>query len=266
MEINAESSPCLALDAASPAVLGEAVVERLRHVATQHPPVAAGTRIYTAGSPFSAIHAVRFGAVKTVEFDNNGDEQVLSFHLPGEFFGLTAIHAERYVNTAITLQRTAVCSLSYQGLSRVADESPPLRRQLMRLMSGAILTEQGAYAAMAGHSAPARLAFVLLSLRLRMAGSRPLPDTIHLPMSRAELGSSIGLTPETTSRMFGYLRREGLIEASGRRLRFVDPDRLRAMADPIAAQTHPDQVPQNVAGTTSSSDGGDCSHCDASDG
>ncbi|RZU98044.1 Crp/Fnr family transcriptional regulator [Spiribacter vilamensis] len=264
MENNAESSPCLALDAASPAVLGEPVVERLRHVATQHPPVAPGTRIYTDRTPFSAIFAVRFGAVKTVEFDDNGDEQVLSFHLPGEFFGLTAIHAERYVNTAIALQRTAVCSLSYQGLSRVADESPPLRRQLMRLMSGVILTEQGAYAAMAGHAAPARLAFLLLSLRLRMGGGRPLADTIRLPMSRAELGSSIGLTPETTSRMFTYLRREGLIEASGRNVRFVDPDRLQAMADPIAALNSPDQVPQNVAGTTSSAEGGERSHGEAS--
>ena len=264
MEINAESSPCLALDAASPAVLGEAVVERLRRVATQHPPVAPGTRIYTDRTPFAAIYAVRFGAVKTVDFDDNGDEQVRSFHLPGEFFGLTAIDAERYVNTAVALQRTAVCSLSYQGLSRVADESPPLRRQLMRLMSGVILSERGAYAAMAGHAALARLTFLLLSLRLRIAGGRPLPDTIRLPMSRADLGSSIGLTPETTSRMFTYLRREGLLEASGRHLRFVDPDRLQAMADPIVSQTRPDQVPQNVAGTTSSAEGGDCSHGEAS--
>ena len=266
METDTESSPCLALDAASPAVLGDSVVQRLRGVATQHPPVAAGTRIYTAGAAFSAIYAVRFGAVKTVEFDENGDEQVLSFHLPGEFFGLTGIHAERYVNTAITLQRTAVCSLPYQELSRVADESPPLRRQLMRLMSGVILTEQGAYAAMAGHAAPARLAFLLLSLRLRIAGGQPLPDSIRLPMSRAELGSSIGLTPETTSRMFGYLRREGLLEASGRHVRFVDPARLQALADPIAAPTHADQVPQNVAGTTSATDGGDCSQGEASGG
>ena len=264
MVTDAESSPCLALDAASPAVLGEPVVELLRRVATQHPPVAPGTRIYTDQTPFSAIFAVRFGAVKTVEFDDKGDEQVLSFNLPGEFFGLTAIYPEHYVNTAVALQRTAVCSLSYEGLLRVADESPPLRRQLMRLMSGVILTEQGAYAAMAGHAAPARLAFLLLSLRLRIAGGRPLPDTIRLPMSRAELGSSIGLTPETTSRMFTYLRREGLLEANGRSIRFVDPDRLQALADPIAAPTPPGQVPQNVAGTTSSADGGDPSQGEAS--
>ena len=39
-----------------------------------------------------------------------------------------------------------------------------------------------------------------------------------------------------------------------------------AMADSIAVPVRPDQVPQNVAGTTSSVDGGDCSHGEASGG
>lgn len=235
-------------------------MSHLQRLATQHSPVTAGERIYTAGDAFTAIYAVRFGAIKTVVDDSSGNEQIMAFHLPGEFFGLASIHAGCHRNTAIALQRSAVCSLSYQALESVADTYPALRRQLLRLMSGAILSEQGAYAAIAGHAAPARLAFLLLSVRLRMARDQPPPDRVSLPMSRADLGNSIGLTPETTSRVFTQFRRDGLIEASGRQVRFRNVRGLEALADAIVGQSETDQVPQNVAGTTSSGAGGVRSH------
>ena len=236
MQDLSEASPCLALDAATPALLGEDVIERLRAIAIQHGAVPAGTRIFRTGEPFRAIYGVRTGAIKAVRFDEAGDEQVVAFHLPGEFFGLTAIHSDRYVNTAVALERTAVCALPYQRLFHVANEYPRLRRQLMRLMSGVILTEQDQYATMAGHTADARLASLLLDLRERLSRDTSSRERLRLPMTRAELGSSVGLAPETTSRVFQQFRRRALIEASGRNIRFLDPVGLRRLAVPL---THP---------------------------
>ena len=236
MQDQSEASPCLALDAATPEALGDDVIERLRAIAVQHGAVAAGTRIFRAGEPFRAIYGVRLGAIKAIRYDESGEEQVVAFHLPGEFFGLTGIHSDHYVNTAVALERTAVCGLPYQRLFHVANEHPRLRRQLMRLMSGVILTEQDQYAAMAGHTADARLAFLLLDLRERMSRGGTLRDRLRLPMTRAELGSSVGLAPETTSRVFQQFRRHELIEASGRNIRFLDLAGMRRLAVPL---THP---------------------------
>lgn len=247
MQDRSEASPCLALDAANPALLGDEVIEHLRAIAIQHGAVAAGTRIFHVGEPFRAIYGVRFGAIKAIRHDAAGDEQVVAFHLPGEFFGLTAIHSDRYVNTAVAMERTAVCALPYQRLFHVANQHPRLRRQLMRLMSGVILTEQDQYAAMAGHTADARLAFLLLDLRERLARAGTASERLRLPMTRAELGSSVGLAPETTSRVFQHFRRQGLIEASGRNIRFVDPAGLRRLAVPLT-QTSPDTNAGQAAG------------------
>ncbi len=236
MQEQIEASPCLALDAATPEVLGDDVIERLRAIAVQHGAVVAGTRIFHAGEPFRAIYGVRTGAIKAIRYDEAGEEQVVAFHLPGEFFGLTGIHSDRYVNTAIALERTAVCGLPYQRLFQVANEQPRLHRQLMRLLSGVILTEQDQYAAMAGHTADARLAFLLLDLRERLSRGGAPRERLRLPMTRAELGSSVGLAPETTSRVFQQFRRGGLIEASGRNIRFLDLAGLRRLAVPL---THP---------------------------
>ena len=231
MQDRFEASPCLALDAASPEALGTDVIDRLRAIAIQHGAVAPGTRIVRAGEPFRAIYGVRSGALKAVRPAGGGDEQVVGFHLPGEFFGLTAIHSERYVNSAVALVSSAVCALPYQRLFYVANRYPRLRRELMRLMSGVILSEQDHYAALAGHAADARMAFVLLDLRERLCRDGSAHRLrLRLPMTRAELGSSVGLAAETTSRVFQQFRRRGLIEASGRHIRFIDPDGLGRLA------------------------------------
>ena len=87
--------------------------------------------------------------------------------------------------------------------------------------------------------------------RLSVVVTRRLPDPVEtrlselfdarlrsddVPMTRAELGSSVGLAPETTSRVFQQFRRRALIEASGRNIRFLDPVGLRRLAVPL---THP---------------------------
>ena len=236
VQVSAQSpeSPCLSLG--MPAEMASAEgLQALRRIARQHDPVSAGTRLYEAGDPLGAIYAVRSGAVKTVHRDASGEEQVVAFHLPGEFFGLSGIAEGHYPGAAITLTRTAVCALPYQRLFRVARESAVLRRQLLRLLSGVIVMEQGQYAALAGHTAEVRLAFVLDRLRQRLRYPATPGTELRLPMTRAELGSSIGLAAETTSRVFHRLQARGLIEASGRRIRYVDPPALARLGAPADA-------------------------------
>ena len=66
------------------------------------------------------------------------------------------------------------------------------------------------------HSARERLAGFLLAMFERGACHRASPETIRLPMSRAEISDSLGLTIETVSRQFSEMRNLGLIETTGR--------------------------------------------------
>jgi CRP/FNR family transcriptional regulator len=52
----------------------------------------------------------------------------------------------------------------------------------------------------------------------------------HLRMSRADIGSFLGLTIETISRTFSSLKRQRLIDVDKKHVRILDIDAVRAMS------------------------------------
>jgi hypothetical protein len=76
----------------------------------------------------------------------------------------------------------------------------------------------------------ARVAEFLLSLASRFAARGYSSTELNLRMSRAEIGSYLGLTLETVSRIVSKLQRLGLIRTKGREVGIVDPQGLRAIA------------------------------------
>ncbi|MBU7579650.1 MAG: helix-turn-helix domain-containing protein [Porphyrobacter sp.] len=68
-----------------------------------------------------------------------------------------------------------------------------------------------------GHkSAAARIADFLVSMAERLTGSTEGPCAFALPMSRRDIGDSLGLTIETVSRQLTELRDAGLVATEGR--------------------------------------------------
>ena len=68
-----------------------------------------------------------------------------------------------------------------------------------------------------GHkSAGARIAAFLVSMAERLADCTTGPCAFALPMSRRDIGDSLGLTIETVSRQLTELREAGLLETEGR--------------------------------------------------
>jgi CRP/FNR family transcriptional regulator len=49
-------------------------------------------------------------------------------------------------------------------------------------------------------------------------------------MTRMEIGSYLGLKPETVSRLFSRFHQEGLIQVQGRAVKLLDPAALRQLA------------------------------------
>ena len=58
--------------------------------------------------------------VTTRQLDDEGHEQVLGFHLPGEMIGLDAIHPAKYPCDAVALDTVFVCRFSFPALSTLA--------------------------------------------------------------------------------------------------------------------------------------------------
>jgi CRP/FNR family transcriptional regulator len=74
-----------------------------------------------------------------------------------------------------------------------------------------------------------RIATFLTGLSQRFASRGYSAQEFHLRMTREEIGSYLGLTLETVSRVFSRFQEEGHIEVHNRHIRILDVARLRSL-------------------------------------
>ena len=194
--------------------------------------VAKGAALYRNGDALEAVYAVRSGSFKATVLSAGGDEKVVGLHLPGEIMGLDAISASRHTCEAVALEDSQVCAIPFARLSQLAQRMPQLQEQLLRTLSGDITRNQGLLLLMGGMNAEQRIAALLLNLSRRHA-NLGLPATrFSLHMTRYDIGSYVGLTTETVSRVFSKMRREGLIAVRPKEVDLIDLGKLHDMAGP----------------------------------
>jgi CRP/FNR family transcriptional regulator len=189
--------------------------------------VARGTVLYRNGDAFDSLYAVRSGSFKSVGFSRGGGEKVTGMHLPGEVMGLDAISSRKHGYDAIALEDSEVCVIPYARLTQLALQIPELQAQLLRILSGDISRDQGLMLLLGGMDAEQRIAAFLLSLSRRYQKLGYAAKKFSLRMTREEIGSYLGLTLETVSRLFSRMQKDGLIAAHQREVELKDVARLR---------------------------------------
>jgi CRP/FNR family transcriptional regulator len=225
-------SKCRLLAECLPAELERELLDRVddRLVSTRIK-VAQGAALFRAGDRFDAVFAIWTGFFKTLLTTRQGREQVTGFQTAGDLVGLDGIHADRHAVDAIALEDSQVCVIPFAGLQVLAREAPTLQQRLNRLMSREIVNNHGAMLHLGSMYAEERLAAFLLHLAARLEMRGYSGSSLLLRMSRSELGSYLGLKPETVSRMLSRFQARGLLHVSQRQVRITDPDGLRQVLD-----------------------------------
>ncbi len=229
---------CSLSDLCLPVALESPDVDALDNIVQRRRPLSRGDVLYRAGGRFNAIYAVRTGALKSMSVSEDGEEQITAFHLPGELVGLDAISFGTHPSTACALETTSICEIPFGELEDLAEEIPGLQRQLLRIMSKEIFSEQEMLHALARRTAEQRLAILLISLSDRFSRRGLSATRFRLPMSRHELSNYLGLAPETMSRLFRRFAENGWITAAGKEIVLEDPQGLRAMTNGGSAPVH----------------------------
>jgi CRP/FNR family transcriptional regulator len=204
------------LDEGSPEVLDAMVYARRR--------VKRGETLYRAGSAFDSIYAVRSGFFKSRLVLEDGRDQVTGFHMGGEILGLDGIATEAHAADVIALEDSEVCVIPYARL-----QEPQMQRALHKVMSRELVRDQGVMMLLGTMRAEERLAAFLLNLSQRFLARGYARDDFHLRMTRDEIGSYLGLSLETVSRLFSRFQDEGLIKVQQKHIRIIDIPGLAAM-------------------------------------
>lgn len=204
-------------------------VDRLDAIVKRNRPLQRGDHLFRAGEAFRNLYVVKTGAVKTFTQTNEGDEQVVGFHLPGEVLGMDAIQDGAHGCSARALETTAICELPFDRLEDLSSNVPSLQHQMFRLLSKEIGQEAEMMALLGRSTAEERVASFLLSLSDRFKRRGFSATDFFLSMSRQEIGSYLGLALETVSRLFTRFQDEKILKVERKHVQILDLDRLRAM-------------------------------------
>lgn len=219
-------SSCHLKDLCLPCGVSAPTVERLDGLRFGRRKVAAGEPVYRAGDAFQSIYAVRSGTFKSSLASADGREQVSGFSMAGELMGLDGLAQGRHASTAVALEDAEICAIPYDHLMDLSAGSAELQRVVGRLMSREIVREHGLMLLLGSMNAEERLAAFLLNISQRMKARGWSPTEFHLRMSRAEIGSYLGMKLETVSRTFSAFVQQGLLEVDKRHIRILDLDSL----------------------------------------
>jgi len=188
--------------------------------------VAAGETLYREGDRFQFIYAVRSGTFKSSLTLADGREQVSGFHMAGELMGLDGVANGTHASSATALEDTEICAIPYSRLNDLAGQSVNLLHVVGRLMSREIVREHSLMLLLGSMNAEERLAAFLLNMSQRLKARGYSPSEFHLRMSRAEIGSYLGMKLETVSRTFSSFQQQRLLEVDKRHIRILDLERL----------------------------------------
>jgi len=212
---------CAALDATEQA-----------HVAAimTHAAVPPHVTIFHEADPAEYVYNVTEGALKLYKVLPDGRQQVTGFIFPGDFLGLA--YNDRYACSAESLKPTSLCRFPRKRLETLFRELPQLERRLLGLASNELAAAQDQMLLLGRKTARERVASFLMMLATG-AERRGLPaDPIVLPMTRGEIADYLGLTLETVSRNFSWMKTRGLIRLlEGGALRILNPQALAKLAD-----------------------------------
>lgn len=195
----------------------------------QHVQFKTGQRIHTIGQPFDTLYIVHSGFLKTVLIDEFGNEQVLSFPMKGDLFGVDGIHNKRYASEAVALSNCDLILLPFKKLTALGRIHAEFEHAMYSVMSRELVREQAMVSMLGALSAEARVARFLVSLSERYAEMGYSSKLFNLRMTRHEIGSYLGLTLETVSRTLSAFNEIGLITVDQRSIGIKDADALRTL-------------------------------------
>ncbi|MGZ5047542.1 MAG: fumarate/nitrate reduction transcriptional regulator Fnr [Usitatibacter sp.] len=222
--VHTQCTSCNLRELCLPCGLAATDADLLGDLAYTRKRVKRGDSLFRAGGSFDSLYAVRSGFFKSSVVLEDGRDQVTGFHMAGEILGMDGIGTESHASDVIALEDSEVCIIPHAQL-----EDPAMQRQLQKMMSRELVRDQGVMMLLGTMKAEERLAAFLLNLSTRFVARGFSPSEFHLRMTREEIGSYLGLSLETVSRLFSRFQEDGLITVQQKHIRILDVPGLRSV-------------------------------------
>ncbi len=154
----------------------------------------------------------------------DGRRQILNFFLPGDFIGFQASMSGPIENSVEALTSVELCVFPRANVWRIFQDMPELAFQLSWLGAREEGMVDDQLTAVGQMSAAERMASMIVGLYKRAKSLELVDDeSFEFPLRREHIADALGLSLVHTIKTWSALRKTGLFEQRGQRLRLLDP-------------------------------------------
>jgi CRP-like cAMP-binding protein len=174
--------------------------------------------LYAEASPAEHLFALHSGLIKMVRSLESGKERIIRIVFPGAVFGFEVLASDSFAASAVAVQKSEVCSIGSDELAAHLRTNPEFALNLVRLLAKEITHLSIDLSSMSFKDARTRVATLLYSVLPAEAKNEAEGAVLKLPFSCQEIGEMLEISPETVSRSWNSLERDGVIKKRGRRV------------------------------------------------
>lgn len=183
-----------------------------------------GEIIYRAGDDSDSLYIVSQGKIRIYRISDSGKEQLIRLLYPGDFTGELALFSEAIHEAyAEAMEATHVCYITRNALQAFLLKYPSISLRILSEFSRRLEGSEKQSARFATEKVETRIALFLAESIEKEDPSM----VITLPMSKKDIASYLGTTPETLSRKLTEFEEAGYIrQLTNKRIKILDLDAL----------------------------------------
>lgn len=189
-----------------------------------------GENLYSPGDPANTLYIVREGRIKIYRLSESGREQLLRILQPGDFTGELALFSDTVHEAyAEAIVDAGVCTITRSEFNELLLKYPSISLKVLSEFSHRLEQSEKQTTRFATERVETRIALFLIEC---MDDTHDSADShlVDLPMSKKDMASYLGTTPESISRKLTEMEDAGFIkQISNKKIKILDQDGLLAI-------------------------------------
>ncbi len=191
-----------------------------------------GEVIFDEGDHLRGVYCVRYGISKLSKLSPNGKDQIIKFVSNGEILGQRSVVAQEAANLkAVAVNDMEVCFIPKEFILQSLKNNPDYTVELLKDMAHELKEADDVIVNMSQKPVKQRVAEALLHLKNNFGEDKD--GFLNITLSREDIANLVGTATESCIRILSEYKKEGFLETSGKRIKIINPNQLRHIAEGV---------------------------------